>query len=190
MLFRSLKEPTANPSALKRDLQPKTQVQATEQETSKIPPKPVMSAEAAAYPKLLKIYKALNRQNGIIFDAERERNELEIERDSLKGFAKLTKKGELENRIDRKNEEIDLLKVGLSGIVKRYGFQTVHDFYKVFAVSKTANADYKVKSDKWEEKYGENTQRRKESIYKRLQNYQRENSNQYTKRTIKNREAR
>ena len=185
-----LKEPTANPSALKRDLQPKTQVQATEQETSKIPPKPVMSAEAAAYPKLLKIYKALNRQNGIIFDAEREHNELEIERDSLKGFAKLTKKGELENRIDRKNEEIALLKVGLSGIVKRYGFQTVHDFYKVFAVSKTANADYKVKSDKWEEKYGENTQRRKESIYKRLQNYQRENSNQYTKRTIKNREAR
>ncbi len=43
-----LKEPTANPSAPKRDLQPKTQMQATEQETSKIPPKPVMSAEAAA----------------------------------------------------------------------------------------------------------------------------------------------
>ncbi len=52
-----------------------------------------MSAEAVAYPKLLKIYKELNRQNGIIFDAERERNNLEIERDSLKGLAKLTKKG-------------------------------------------------------------------------------------------------
>ena len=65
----------------------------------------------------------------IIFNAERERNELELERDSLKGLAKLTKKGELQSRIDRKNEEIDLLKVGLSGIVKRYGFQTVHDFY-------------------------------------------------------------
>ncbi|MEZ3445044.1 MAG: MobA/MobL family protein, partial [Lachnospiraceae bacterium] len=66
------------------------------QETPKIPPKPVMSAEAAIYPKLLKIYKELNRQNGIIFDAERERNELELERDSLKGLAKLTKKGELQ----------------------------------------------------------------------------------------------
>lgn len=32
--------------------------------------------------------------------------------------------------IDRKNEEIDLLKIGLSGIAKRYGFQTVHDFTK------------------------------------------------------------
>ena len=62
-----------------------------------------MSAEAAAYPKLLKIYKELNRQNGIIFDAERERNGLELERDSLKGLAKLTKKGELQSRIDRKN---------------------------------------------------------------------------------------
>ena len=63
-----------------------------------------MSTEAAAYPKLLKIYKELNRQNEIILDAERERNELELERDSLKGFAKLTKKGELQSRIDHKNE--------------------------------------------------------------------------------------
>ena len=85
-----LKEPAANPSAQKQEPQPKTQAKATNQETPKIPPKPVMSAEAAAYPKLLKIYKELNRQNGIIFDAERERNALELERDSLKGLAKLT----------------------------------------------------------------------------------------------------
>ena len=120
-----------------------------------LPPYPKalrMSAEAAAYPKLLKVYKELNRQNGIIFDAERERNSLEIERDSLKGLAKLTKKGELQSRIDCKNEEIDLLKVGLSGIVKRYGVQNVHDFYKTFAVSKTANAEYRDKAEKWEEK--------------------------------------
>ena len=146
-----------------------------------------MSAEAAAYPKLLKIYKELNRQNGIIFDAERERNELELERDSLKGFAKLTKKGELQSRIDHKNEEIDLLKVGLSGMVKRYGFQTVHDFYKAFAAAKTAYADYQDISDKWEEKYGEKAQRREESISIRLQNYQRENTDRQTKQTSKSR---
>ncbi|RKI42772.1 hypothetical protein D7V86_04620 [bacterium D16-51] len=161
-----LKESAVDLSTQQRELQPKTQT--TEQETQKIPPKPVMSAEAAAYPKLLKIYKKLNRQNGIIFDAERERNELELERDSLKGLAKLTKKGEMQSRIDRKNEEIDLLKVGLSEIVKRYGFQTVHDFYKVFATAKTANADYQVKADKWEEKYGKKVQKREESIYRQL----------------------
>ncbi|NBJ95538.1 hypothetical protein [Parablautia muri] len=147
-----------------------------------------MSTEAAAYPKLLKIYKELNRQNEIILDAERERNELELERDSLKGFAKLTKKGELQSRIDRKNEEIDLLKVGLSGIAKRYGFQTVHDFYKAFAVSKTANADYQVKADKWEERYGEKVQRREESIHRRLQNYQKENTDRQARQTSKNRD--
>lgn len=108
-----------------------------------------MSAEPAAYPKLLKIYQELNRQNGILFDAERECNELELERDSLKGFAKLTKKGELQSKIDRKNGEIELLKVGLSGIVKRYGFQTVHDFYKAFATAKKAYADYRDKADKY-----------------------------------------
>ena len=180
-----LKKLIANPSAQKQELQSQTQV--TEQETPQIPPKPVVSTEAAAYPKLLKIYKELNRQNGIIFDAERERNELELERDSLKGLAKLTKKGELQSRIDRKNEEIDLLKVGLSGIVKRYGFQTVHDFYKVFSVSKTANAEYRNKVDKWEEQYGEKVQNKEESISKRLQNYQRENADRQTKQISKSR---
>ena len=169
-----LKELTANPSAQKQELQPQTQV--IEQVTPQIPPKPVMSAEAAAYPKLLKIYKELNHQNGIIFDAERERNELELERDSLKGFARLTKKGELQNRIDRKNEEIDLLKVGLSGVVKRYGFQTVHDFYKAFATAKKAYDDYRDKAEKWEERYGEKVRRREESIHRRLQNFQRKNA--------------
>ena len=163
------KEPTDDLSTQQRTLQPKTQT--AEPETPQIPPKPMMSAEAAAYPKLLKIYKELNRQNGIIFDAERERNELELERDSLKGFAKLTKKGELQSRIDRKNEEIDLLKVGLSGIVKRCGFQSVHDFYKVFAVSKTANADYQDKVDNREKIYGIKAQH--DTMQEKIQNLQR-----------------
>ena len=114
---------------------------------------------------------------------------MELERDSLKGFAKLTKKGELQNRIDRKNEEIDLLKVGLSGIVKRYGFQTVHDFCKVFAAAKTANADYRDKSDKWEERYGKAAHRKeKESVHNRLQNYQKKNADQHIRKPSKNRD--
>ncbi len=166
-----LEEPTIDLSAQKRELQSKTKAQTTERETPKIPPKPVMSAEAAAYPKLLKIYKELNRQNGIIFDAERERNGLELERDSLKGLAKLTKKGELQSRIDRKNEEIDLLKVGLSGIARRYGFQTVHDFYEAFAAAKTANADYRDKADNWEKIYG--IKAKNDTMQEKMQNLQR-----------------
>ena len=86
------------------------------------------------------------------------------------------------SRIDRKNEEIDLLKVGLSGIVKWYGFQTVHDFYEAFAAAKTAYVDYRDKSDKWEERYGKAAHRQeKESVHNRLQNYQRENADQHIK---------
>ncbi len=154
---------------------------------SKTPPKPVMSAEAAEYPKLSKIYKELNRQNGIIFDAERERNALELERDSLKGFAKLTKKGELQSRIDRKNEEIDILKIGLSGIAKRYGFHTVHDFYKAYASAKNAYADYQDKLAKWEESYGENAQKQ-ETLHERLLNHQKESTDRQTQQNRKSKD--
>ena len=164
-----LKELIANSSAQKQELQSQTQV--TEQETPQIPPKPVVSTEAAAYPKLLKIYKELNRQNRIIFDAERERNELELERDSLKGFAKLTKKGELQSRIDRKNEEIDLLKVGLSGIIKRYGYQNVQEFYQIYRKSYNSYIACKEQVTKWEKTYGDDNQKKsKESVLERLRN--------------------
>ena len=182
----SHEQPPVNSSAPVQET--KSEVQTTEKKTSQIPPRPVMSAEAAAYPKLSKIYQELNRQNDIIFDAEVERNTLELECDSLKGLAKFTKKGELQSKIDRKNEEIDLLKIGLSGIAKRYGFKTVHDFYKTYAASKTAYAEYRNKVDRWEEPYGENKQKQaKESVHKRLQDYQKESTDRQSQQSSKSR---
>ena len=181
------KEPTANPSAQKRELQLKTQ--ASEQETPKIPSKPVMSAEAAAYPKLLKIYKELNRQNGIIFDAERERNELELECDSLKGLAKLTKKGELQSRIDRKNKEIDLLKVGLSGIAKRYGYQNVQKFYTTYYKSYNAYVDYRERTADWEKAYGKESHRQdKGSVLERIKNLPPKTADYQQQKTVKSKD--
>ena len=178
-------------NALTSNRETESKAQTAENKMPQIPPKPVMSAEATAYPKLSKICQELNKQNGIIFDAERERNALELERDSLKGLARLTKKGELQSKIDRKNEEIDLLKIGLSGIAKRYGFKTVHDFYKDFATAKSANAEYQTKADKWEELYGENAQKQeKESVHRRLQNYQRENEDWQSESTIQRKDRR
>ena len=99
--------------------------------------------------------------------------------------------GELQSKIDRKNEEINLLKIGLSGIAKRYGFKTVHDFYKAFATAKTANAEYQTKADKWEELYGENAQKQeKDSIHRRLRNYQRENADWQSEPTIQRKDRR
>lgn len=64
-----------------------------------IPLRPVMPPETAAFPKLQKVMVTLDKHNNFIFEAESERNKLEIERENLKGFAKLTKKKELDSRI-------------------------------------------------------------------------------------------
>ena len=147
----------------------------------KIPPKPVMPAEAAAYPKLFKIYKKLKRQNEIIFEAEKERNVWELERDDLKGLARFTKKGELQSRIDRKNEEIDILKIGLSGIAKRYGYQNVQDFYRAYNAAKNTYAAYQDKVAKWEETYG--TKAKSDTLHDRIQSYQKDKSTQQSERS-------
>lgn len=143
-----------------------------------------MPAEAAAYLKFFKIYKELKRQNEIIFEVEKGRNALEVERDNLKGLAKLTKKGELQNRINLKNDSIDILKTGLSGIVRRYGFQNVQEFYRTYQKAHSAYANYQEKADTWKEIYGKEATFKQESIYKRLQNYQKGISGQSTERNI------
>ena len=67
---------------------------------------------------------------------------MELERDSLKGLAKLTKKGELKSRIDRKSEEIGILKVGLPEIAQSYGYQNAQKLYETYHKSYSAYADY------------------------------------------------
>ena len=153
------------------------------------PPKPVMSAEVAAYPKLLKIYKELKRQNEIIFEAEKERNAWEFERDDLKGIARFTKKGELQSKIDRKNEEIDILKIGLSGIAKRCGYKNVQEFYRIYHQSHSAYVDYREQVAEWEKTYGENSHRReKKRVLEQLKNPQKETAECQQQRTVKNRD--
>ena len=98
-------------------------------------------------------------------------NAWELERDDLKGVAKITKKGELHGRIDHKNEEIDILKIGLSGIAKRYGYGNVQEFYKIYHKSHSAYTAYKEQEAKWEKIYGTDSQKQdKESILERLRN--------------------
>lgn len=137
----------------------------------KIPLGPVMPAEAAAYPKLFKIYKELKQQNEIIFEAEKERNALELERDDLKGLARFARKGELQSKINRKNEEIDILKLGLSGIAKRHGYQNVQEFYRTYHKSHSAYTKYREQIAEWEKICGEDNQKQdKRSVLERLKN--------------------
>ena len=101
----------------------------------------------------------------------------------MKGLSKLTKKGELQSETDRINKRIVLLKVGLSGIAKRYGYQTVQDFYRAYHTAKNAYADYQERTAKWEETYGKIKQKpKKESLHEQLQNYQRDKSARQSER--------
>lgn len=100
--------------------------------------------------------------NEIIFEAEKERNTLEFERDDLKGLARFTKNGELQSKIDRKNEEIDLLKMGLSEIVKRYVYQNVQEFYRTYHKPYRAYITYNKQVTEWEKTYSEKTVYRQE----------------------------
>ena len=152
-----------------------------------IPPKPAMPPDAAVYPKLQRIKNELDKQNEIIFKAEHERNLLEIERNDLHGISRLTKKRELDSKIERKNEEIDILKSGLSGIVKRYGFDTVQQFYNAIKIAQDATYKYQMDVATWEENYGEKTPP-KATFEERLRIYQREADQQHTQRNYHSRD--
>ena len=174
---------------------PKATVTTTVQETEvveqpkpQIPPKPVMSPEATAYPKLRKIKTALDKHNEIIFEAERERNSLEFEKDDLKGFAKLTKKKELDSWIAAKEKKIQILKAGLSGIVRQHGFVTVQDFYTAFYTAQRATDTYQKECAKWEEAYGEKTTPKAETLQEKIQRYQENANRQNNKQTYQSRD--
>ena len=148
------------------------EAEVVEQPQPQIPPRPVIPPEATAFPKLQKIKATLDKQNHLIFKAESERNNLEIELSDLKGLARLTKKKELESKISAKNEEIRTLKTGLSGIVRQYGFATVQDFYTAFYTAQSATNAYQKACAKWEEAYGEKTTPKAETMHDKIKRYQ------------------
>ncbi len=148
-----------------------SEAEVVEQPKPQIPPRPVMPPEVAAFSKLQKIKVTLDKQNHLIFEAEREWNMLEIELSDLKGLARLTKKKELESRIATKNEEIRTLKAGLSGIVRQHGFATVQDFYTAFYTAQRATDAYQKECAKWDETYGEKAAQKTETMHEKIQRY-------------------
>ena len=119
---------------------------------------------------------------------QRECDVLEFERDDLKGLARFTKKGELQSKIDRKYEEIEILKIGLSGITKRYGYQNVQEFYRIYHKSHSAHMAYKEQVAEWEKTYGEDNQKQnKESVLERLTNPPKRTTDYQQQRTLKGR---
>ena len=180
---------------VKEPVPPKVTITATvpkaevaEPHKPQIPLRPVIPPEAAAFLKLQKIKVTLDKHNHLIFEAERERNELEIELSELKGLARLTKKKELESKIFAKNEEIRTLKAGLSNIVKQHGFKTVQDFYTAFYTAQCATDAYEKACAKWEEAYGEKATLKAETMHEKIQRYQEKVDKQNANRPYQSRD--
>ena len=129
------------------------EVTVTEPYKSVIPPKtsdkPVMTPEAAAYLKLKKIKAELDKQNNLIFQAEQQRGNLEIELSDLKGLAKITRKAELQRKIEEKTDYINRLKIGLSNMVSRYGYENMNEFLLTLKESKAEYEIYQQAVDNW-----------------------------------------
>jgi hypothetical protein len=59
----------------------------------------------------------------------------------------------------------------LSGIVKRYGYQNVQEFYQIYRKSYNAYIACKEQVAKWEKIYGDDSQKQnKKSVLERLRN--------------------
>jgi hypothetical protein len=155
---RMVSEP--EPEAIEPDIYPTEPVdqmiyEPEPEPEAQIPPRPKASEEAKAYPMLEKIKEELDKQNKIIFQAEKERNNLEIERDDLRGLQVITKKASLQRQIDSKEAQIDRLIAGLSKTVQRNGYRNVEEFYNAYHTAQKACADYVKKAKEWENTYGE-----------------------------------
>ena len=101
---------------------------------------------------------------------------LEIELSDLKGLAKITRKAELQRKIDEKTYYINRLKIGLSNMVRNYGFENMNEFYLSYKESKSAYAEYQQKTEDWKKSFGntDNSMDKAETMSEKLARLQKE----------------
>lgn len=171
---------TDNTSAIEESIKVENKITTQEESIKEVnvtePDKPVMTPETAAYPKLKKIKVELDNQNNLIFQAEQQRGNLEIELSDLKGLAKITRKAELQRKIDEKTYYINRLKMGLSNMVRNYGFENMNEFYLSYKESKSAYAEYQQKTEDWKKSFGntDNSMDKAETMSEKLARLQKE----------------
>lgn len=108
--------------------------------------------------------QVLSDKNGVIFNLEKKRNELEIELEDCKGIFMKKRRTELEDKISNINKQIQTHKAEFSKTVLDNDFQNVSEFYKRLYASR----------DAWEK----NRNTGKKSVMDQLAKYDREKGNQ------------
>ena len=128
-------------------------VKTTKEEKAE-PEQPKMTRLASKYPKLFKVNKELEDQNGAIQQKQKQLSAKKKELSEVKGWFKGRKKKELQKEIDELKSQIRDMKDYLPRIVQKIGYRSVQDFLKDFKASQTEYSQYRTAIEKWKKETG------------------------------------
>lgn len=118
------------------------------------PEQPKMTRLASKYPKLVKVNKELEDQNGVIQQKQKQLSAKKKELSEVTGWFKGRKKKELQKEIDELKSQIRDMKDYLPRIVQKIGYRSVQDFLKDFKASQTEYSQYRTAIEKWKKETG------------------------------------
>ena len=104
-------------------------VKTTKEEKAE-PEQPKMTRLASKYPKLFKVNKELEDQNGAIQQKQKQLSAKKKELSEVTGWFKGRKKKELQKEIDELKSQIRDMRDYLPRIVQKIGYRSVQDFFK------------------------------------------------------------
>ena len=128
-------------------------VKTTKEEKAELE-QPKMTRLASKYPKLFKVNKELEDQNGAIQQKQKQLSAKKKELSEVKGWFKGRKKKELQKEIDELKSQIRDMKDYLPRIVQKIGYRSVQDFLKDFKASRTEYSEYRTAIEKWKKETG------------------------------------
>ena len=128
-------------------------VKTTKEEKAE-PEQPKMTRLASKYPKLFKVNKELEDQNGAIQQKQKQLSVKKKELSEVTGWFKGRKKKELQKEIDELKSQIRDMKDYLPMIVQKIGYRSVQEFLKDFKVSKIEYNQYRTALEKWKKETG------------------------------------
>ena len=128
-------------------------VETTKEEKAE-PEQPKMTRLASKYPKLFKVNKELEDQNGAIQQKQKQLSVKKKELSEVTGWFKGRKKKELQKEIDELKSQIRDMKDYLPRIVQKIGYRSVQDFLKDFKASQTEYSQYRTAIEKWKKETG------------------------------------
>ena len=128
-------------------------VKTTKEEKAE-PEQPKMTRLASKYPKLFKVNKELEDQNGAIQQKQKQLSAKKKELSEVTGWFEGRKKKELQKEIDELKSQIRDMKDYLPRIVQKIGYRSVQEFLKDFKASQTEYSQYRTAIEKWKKETG------------------------------------